>query len=93
MGGGPSRDGFRTRTSTTRELADEGDESGGRPAAGRPPCARRLRSLARAFVATSREEVDEFSRAGTDAGYVSDGAPGLRPQYHDDNHGSFLLDS
>jgi hypothetical protein len=36
--------------------------------------------------------VDEFWRAGTDAGYRDDGAPGVRPQYSDDYYGSFLLD-
>jgi predicted lactoylglutathione lyase len=45
-----------------------------------------------AFVAQSRELVDEFWRVGTEAGYRDDGAPGPRPQYRDDYYGSFLLD-
>jgi catechol 2,3-dioxygenase-like lactoylglutathione lyase family enzyme len=44
------------------------------------------------FVAPSREEVDAFWRAGTDAGYADDGPPGPRPQYRHDYYGAFLLD-
>jgi catechol 2,3-dioxygenase-like lactoylglutathione lyase family enzyme len=44
------------------------------------------------FVAPSREQVDGFWRAGTNAGYQDDGAPGPRPQYRDDYYGAFLLD-
>ena len=44
------------------------------------------------FVAPSRAHVDEFWRAGTEAGYRDDGAPGPRPQYGDDYYGAFLLD-
>jgi len=44
------------------------------------------------FAALSREHVDAFWRAGTEAGYPDDGAPGLRPQYSDDYYGAFLLD-
>jgi predicted lactoylglutathione lyase len=40
----------------------------------------------------SREDVDEFWRVGTEAGYRDDGAPGPRPQYSPDYYGSFLLD-
>ena len=45
-----------------------------------------------AFVAPTRGLVDEFWRAGTEAGYRDDGAPGWRPQYREDYYGSFLLD-
>ena len=45
-----------------------------------------------AFVAPTRGHVDEFWRAGTEAGYRDDGAPGWRPQYREDYYGSFLLD-
>jgi catechol 2,3-dioxygenase-like lactoylglutathione lyase family enzyme len=44
------------------------------------------------FAARSREEVDEFWRAGTAAGHRDEGAPGLRPQYDEDYYGAFLLD-
>ena len=44
------------------------------------------------FGAPSRERVDAFWRAGTEAGYRDDGPPGLRPEYGDDYYGAFLLD-
>ena len=44
------------------------------------------------FAARSRGEVDAFWRAGTEAGYRDDGAPGPRPVYSPDYYGSFLLD-
>jgi catechol 2,3-dioxygenase-like lactoylglutathione lyase family enzyme len=50
------------------------------------------RGLHVAFVAPSREHVDEFWRVGTEAGYRDDGAPGPRPQYSRDYYGAFLLD-
>jgi catechol 2,3-dioxygenase-like lactoylglutathione lyase family enzyme len=50
------------------------------------------RGLHVAFGAGSREHVDAFWRAGTEAGYRDDGAPGPRPQYRDDYYGAFLLD-
>ena len=54
----------------------------------RPP----TRRLHIAFVAPSREHVDEFWRAGLADGFEDDGAPGPRPQYRDDYYGAFLLD-
>jgi catechol 2,3-dioxygenase-like lactoylglutathione lyase family enzyme len=53
------------------------------------PVTRRLHV---AFFASSRDVVDAFWRAGVDAGYPDDGAPGLRPQYSPDYYGGFLLD-
>jgi catechol 2,3-dioxygenase-like lactoylglutathione lyase family enzyme len=50
------------------------------------------RRLHVAFVAPSREQVDDFWREGTEAGYADDGPPGPRPQYRDDYYGAFLLD-
>jgi catechol 2,3-dioxygenase-like lactoylglutathione lyase family enzyme len=50
------------------------------------------RNLHIAFFAPSRGKVDDFWRAGTDAGYRDDGAPGPRPQYSEDYYGGFLLD-
>ncbi len=44
------------------------------------------------FAAPSREDVDAFWQRGVDAGYRSDGEPGLRPQYTPDYYGGFLLD-
>ncbi len=53
---------------------------------------RPTRHLHVAFVAASRQHVDAFWRAGVDAGYESDGAPGERPEYKPDYYGAFLLD-
>jgi catechol 2,3-dioxygenase-like lactoylglutathione lyase family enzyme len=44
------------------------------------------------FAAPSRARADEFWRAGTEAGYRDDGAPGPRPEYGPDYYGAFLLD-
>lgn len=53
------------------------------------PLTRRLHV---AFVSRSRTEVAAFWRAGVDQGYASDGEPGLRPEYHPEYYGAFLLD-
>ena len=53
------------------------------------PATRRLHI---GFGATSREQVDAFWRAGTEAGFRDDGAPGTRTEYRDDYYGAFLLD-
>jgi catechol 2,3-dioxygenase-like lactoylglutathione lyase family enzyme len=50
------------------------------------------RGLHLGFSAPSREHVDAFWRAGVDAGYRDDGAPGPRPEYGPDYYGGFLLD-
>ena len=44
------------------------------------------------FGAPSREHVDRFWQAGTEAGYRDDGPPGPRPAYREDYYGAFLLD-
>ena len=45
-----------------------------------------------AFRAKSRAEVDEFHRAALAAGGQDNGAPGLRPHYHENYYGAFMLD-
>jgi catechol 2,3-dioxygenase-like lactoylglutathione lyase family enzyme len=50
------------------------------------------RGLHIGFSAPSHEHVDAFWRAGVDAGYRDDGAPGPRPEYGPDYYGGFLLD-
>jgi catechol 2,3-dioxygenase-like lactoylglutathione lyase family enzyme len=45
-----------------------------------------------AFVTQSRTEVDAFWRRGLDAGYASDGEPGVRPEYGPEYYGAFLRD-
>jgi catechol 2,3-dioxygenase-like lactoylglutathione lyase family enzyme len=48
------------------------------------------------FVARSRDDVDAFHRAGLEAGYKDNGAPGVREQYSSEAAGryyaAFLLD-
>ena len=44
------------------------------------------------FAAPTIAQVDEFHRAGIEAGYEDDGAPGPRPQYGEDYYGAFLRD-
>jgi catechol 2,3-dioxygenase-like lactoylglutathione lyase family enzyme len=45
-----------------------------------------------AFLARSRAEVDAFHAAALAAGGTDNGAPGLRPQYHANYYGAFVLD-
>jgi catechol 2,3-dioxygenase-like lactoylglutathione lyase family enzyme len=44
-----------------------------------------------AFLARTREDVDAFHRAGLEAGFRDNGAPGLR-DYADDYYAAYLLD-
>lgn len=45
-----------------------------------------------AFAARDRAEVDAFFQAAMAAGGRDNGGPGLRPQYHADYYGAFVLD-
>jgi len=45
-----------------------------------------------AFAAASRAAVDAFHAAAMAAGASDNGAPGLRPHYHEDYYGAFVLD-
>ncbi len=45
-----------------------------------------------AFAAGSRAEVDAFHAAAVAAGGTDNGAPGLRPHYHQDYYGAFVFD-
>jgi len=45
-----------------------------------------------AFAARSRSEVDAFHAAALAAGGRDNGAPGLRPEYHPDYYGAFVID-
>jgi catechol 2,3-dioxygenase-like lactoylglutathione lyase family enzyme len=45
-----------------------------------------------AFAAKSRTVVDEFYRQALKAGGRDNGAPGLRPHYHEHYYGAFVLD-
>jgi catechol 2,3-dioxygenase-like lactoylglutathione lyase family enzyme len=45
-----------------------------------------------AIAAKDRAMVDAFYQAALAAGAKDNGAPGLRPQYHPDYYGAFVLD-
>jgi catechol 2,3-dioxygenase-like lactoylglutathione lyase family enzyme len=45
-----------------------------------------------AFIAPSRAAVDAFYRAALAAGGKDNGKPGLRPHYHANYYGAFVLD-
>lgn len=45
-----------------------------------------------AFRAKDRAQVDAFFEAALAAGGTSNGGPGLRPHYHADYYGAFVLD-
>jgi catechol 2,3-dioxygenase-like lactoylglutathione lyase family enzyme len=76
------------KTRSGEHFAAWGDFSLAQASADRPV----TRYLHIGFVAPSRENVDEFWRVGTQAGYPDDDEPGPRPQYSPDYYGSFLLD-
>lgn len=45
-----------------------------------------------AFSAQTRAQVDAFHAAALVAGGTDNGAPGLRPHYHENYYGAFVLD-
>jgi catechol 2,3-dioxygenase-like lactoylglutathione lyase family enzyme len=45
-----------------------------------------------AFVAKKRADVDAFYHAAIAAGAKDNGAPGLRPMYHENYYGAFVID-
>ena len=45
-----------------------------------------------AFVAEDRETVNQFYQAALAAGGRDNGQPGLRPHYHENYYGAFVLD-
>jgi catechol 2,3-dioxygenase-like lactoylglutathione lyase family enzyme len=45
-----------------------------------------------AFAAPDRAAVDRFHAAALTAGGRDNGGPGLRPHYHPDYYGAFILD-
>lgn len=44
-----------------------------------------------AFAAESRKQVDEFYKAAIASGGKDNGAPGLRPHYHANYYGAFVI--
>jgi catechol 2,3-dioxygenase-like lactoylglutathione lyase family enzyme len=73
----------------TRTSEGEWNDFGMYEATRSTPVTRRLHI---GFAAPSRECVDAFWQAGTEAGYMDDGRPGLRPRYGEDYYGGFLRD-
>ena len=45
-----------------------------------------------AFAAQNREEVEAFYKAALAAGGRDNGPPGLRPHYHENYYGGFVID-
>jgi catechol 2,3-dioxygenase-like lactoylglutathione lyase family enzyme len=45
-----------------------------------------------AFVAKTRAAVEEFYKTALSAGGRDNGAPGLRPHYHENYYGAFIFD-
>ncbi len=45
-----------------------------------------------AFSAATRDAVDAFHKAALEAGAKDNGAPGLRPHYHPNYYGAFVID-
>ena len=44
-----------------------------------------------AFTAENRQQVQDFYRAALEAGGKDNGAPGLRPHYHPNYYGAFVI--
>jgi predicted lactoylglutathione lyase len=44
-----------------------------------------------AFTAENRKQVDDFYRAALAAGGKDNGAPGIRPHYHANYYGAFVI--
>lgn len=44
-----------------------------------------------AFTAENRQQVQDFYRAALEAGGKDNGAPGLRPHYHQNYYGAFVI--
>ena len=53
---------------------------------------KRVTGLHVAFVAERRKIVDDFYAAAIAAGGKDNGKPGLRPHYHENYYGAFVLD-
>jgi predicted lactoylglutathione lyase len=63
----------------------------GKPALWLAPAEAKPTSMHIAFTAEKRAEVDAFYRAALAAGGKDNGAPGLRPNYHPNYYGAFVI--
>jgi catechol 2,3-dioxygenase-like lactoylglutathione lyase family enzyme len=81
----------------TPEMTGGEDSACGFGAAGKPffwigPGQRLGNHVHVAFTAANRRQVDAFYKTAIAAGARDNGAPGLRPHYHKDYYGAFVLD-
>ncbi len=63
----------------------------GKPALWLSPAATNTAPMHLAFTADTRAEVDAFHKAALAAGGKDNGAPGLRPHYHANYYGAFVI--
>ncbi len=66
-----------------------------RPSSNCSLCIRRIEQQAThlhlAFTAENRRQVEDFYRAALEAGGKDNGAPGLRPPYHENYYAAFVI--
>ena len=63
----------------------------GKPALWMFQSTEKLAPLHLAFTAENRQQLQDFYRAALAAGGRDNGAPGLRPQYHPNYYGAFVI--
>ena len=83
---------MRVTPEQTGGYAGAGFGSKGKPAFWLEKGERTAPKLHIAFVAENRAAVDAFYEAALAAGARDNGAPGLRPHYHANYYGAFVLD-
>ena len=81
----------------TPEMTGDGSSHGGFGRNGKPtfwisPSAAAITHSHVALAAETRAQVDAFHQAALAAGGRDNGAPGLRPHYHANYYGAFVLD-
>ena len=84
---------FEVTAEQTGAEAHAGFGAAGRPFFWIGTGARPTQSVHVAFAAPDRATVAAFHAAALAAGGTDNGAPGLRPHYHADYYGAFVLDA
>jgi catechol 2,3-dioxygenase-like lactoylglutathione lyase family enzyme len=91
--------GYGVVMNVTREMTGSYEGCGFGPVGGRPQFwvgegsgEARGAGMHIAFVAQSRAQVDAFHAAALAAGARDNGPPGLRPHYHPNYYGAFVID-
>ena len=74
------------------KTADSGHIQAGKPSFWIAEGTRRAQGLHVAFVAETRDQVDAFHAGAMAAGGRDNGGPGVRPHYHPNYYGAFVLD-